>query len=116
MNNVNAMTPLKDFISDIPAAFIAVNSELSPRFPKVISDDNSTASGKASGTIIKLIYQKNSPSTSNVSPLPINSSTYCHKNCIISTKRLTTNVPMKSIPNCFIIKMSNFLIWNILFV
>jgi hypothetical protein len=34
----------------IPAAFIAVSSNFSPRLPKVISDARRMAKGKASGT------------------------------------------------------------------
>ena len=33
--------------NEMPAALIAVNSELSPRLPNVISDDSRMASGKA---------------------------------------------------------------------
>ena len=34
-------------MSDMPAALMAVSSELSPRLPKVMSDDSSMARGKA---------------------------------------------------------------------
>ena len=66
---------LKVRVSEMPADLMAVSSELSPRFPKVMSDDNNMASGKACGTIINPIHQKNCASTSIVSPLPTSSST-----------------------------------------
>ncbi len=47
-------SPISGFItlnSEIPPAFSAVSSKLSPRFPKVISDASRMANGKASGTI-----------------------------------------------------------------
>ena len=74
------------------------------------------ASGRACGTIIRLMYQKNCPRTSMDNPLPIRSSTYRHRNCIISTNRLMKNVPAKSMPNCLAMNMSNFLIRNITMV
>ena len=46
-------------ISEIPAALMAVSSELSPRFPNVISDDRRIANGKACGISINPMYQKN---------------------------------------------------------
>ena len=45
--------------SEIPAALMAVSSELSPRFPNTISDDSRMASGKACGISISPMYQKN---------------------------------------------------------
>ena len=62
-------------ISEMPAALMAVSSELSPRLPKVISDDRRMASGKACGISIRPIYVKNWAITSSDSPLPISSST-----------------------------------------
>ena len=72
-------------MSEMPAALMAVSSLLSPKLPKAISDDNRIASGKACGSSIKPIYQKNCASTSIDSPLPISWSIYRHRNCIIST-------------------------------
>ena len=37
---------------EIPAAFIANNSNRSPKLPKVINDANNIANGKALGTIV----------------------------------------------------------------
>ena len=62
-------------MSDMPAALMAVSSELSPRLPKVISDESSMASGNACGMSMSPMYQKNCASTSSESPLPISSST-----------------------------------------
>ena len=39
-------------VMDIPALFKAVSSKFSPNFPKVIKDDSSTESGKASGRVM----------------------------------------------------------------
>ena len=106
----------KDCIREIPAALMAVSSELSPRLPNVISEERRIASGNAWGTSINPIYQKNWAITSMVSPFPMSSSMYLHKNCIISTNWQMKNVPMKSKPNCLAINMSNFLIRSILFM
>jgi hypothetical protein len=43
----------------MPAALMAVNSELSPRFPKAISDESKMANGSACGTNDNPMYQKN---------------------------------------------------------
>lgn len=104
----------KACISEIPAALIAVNSELSPIFPKEINEDSKMAKGRAWGTNIKPIYQKNCAITSMESPLPISSSTYLHRNCIISTNWQMKKAPTNSSENCFRIKMSSFFKRNIL--
>ena len=72
------------------------------------------ANGNACGTIISDMYQKNWPSTSRVSPLPMSVSMYCHTNCIISTNNAMKNVPMKSSANCLNTNMYNFLMRSIL--
>ena len=41
------MSDLNVCISDIPAAFIAVSSLLSPKFPNAMSDESNIARGKA---------------------------------------------------------------------
>ena len=53
------MSERKDWISEMPAAFIAVSSLLSPKLPNEMSDDSNMASGSACGTRISPIYQKN---------------------------------------------------------
>ena len=69
------MSGRKVCISEMPAALMAVSSELSPRLPKVISADSRMANGKACGISIRPIYQKNLAMISSDSPLPISSST-----------------------------------------
>lgn len=115
MNEIITIKPRNDFTSEIPEALMAVNSELSPKLPNVINDDNNIANGKACGTNINPKYPKNSAKTSIDKPFPTSLSTYFHKDCIISTTILMTNVPAKSIPNCFAMNISNFLIRNIFF-
>ena len=39
-------------VMDIPALLSAVNSKFSPNFPKVIREESSTESGKASGNVM----------------------------------------------------------------
>ena len=63
-----------DCSSEMPAALMAVSSDDSPRLPYVMSEDSRMASGKAWGTSISAMYQKNWASTSIVRPLPIRSS------------------------------------------
>ena len=93
---------------------MAVSSELSPRLPKVMSDESRMARGNACGTSISIMYQKNCAITSMDSPFPMSSSMYRHRNCIISTNRHTKNVATKSSRNCFAMNMSSFLILNII--
>ena len=104
------MSDLKACISEMPAALMAVSSELSPRLPKVISEESRMAKGRACGTSMSPMYQKNCAMTSTDKPLPISSSMYLHRNCIISTNWQMKNVPTKSSPNCFAMNISNFLI------
>ena len=110
------MRGLNACISDMPAALMAVSSQLSPKLPKVISEDSHMANGRACGMRKRPIYQKNWASTSIDSPLPISSSTQRHRNCIISTNWQIKKVPIKSSPNCLAMNMSNFLIPNIAIV
>lgn len=113
MMKVMTMSDRNACINEMPAALMAVSSELSPRFPNVMSEARSMANGKACGTSMSPMYQKNCAMTSIVRPLPIKSSMYLHKNCIISTNWQMKNVPKKSRPNCLAINMSNFLILSI---
>ena len=101
-------------INEMPAALMAVSSELSPRFPNVMREERRMAKGKACGTSIRLMYQKNWASTSIERPLPMSSSIYLHRNCIISTNWQMKKVPTKSKPNCLAMKISNFLMRSIL--
>ena len=79
-----------------------------------MSDDSRIAKGKACGTSINAIFQKNCAKISTDSPFPISSSTYLHTNCIISTNWQMKNVPTNSRPNCLAINISNFFIRNVI--
>ena len=116
MSNTMKMSGRNVCISEMPAALMAVSSLLSPRFPNVMSDDSRMASGKACGISISPMYQKNWAITSSDNPFPISSSTYRHRNCIISTNWQMKNVPTNSSMNCLVINMSNFLMRNIISV
>ena len=108
MQTVMTMSDRNDCRSEIPDALMAVSSLLSPRLPKVMSDESRMASGRACGTSMRAMYQKNCAMTSMVSPLPMSSSIYLHRNCIISTNWQMKKVPTKSSPNCLEMKRSNF--------
>ncbi len=64
-----------DRVSEMPAALMAVSSELSPRLPKVMRELRRMARGKAWGMSIRPMYQKNCVITVSDSPLPMISST-----------------------------------------
>ena len=49
---ISTISGLMTFRSDIPEAFMAVSSKRSPRFPKVISEARSMASGSAIGIMV----------------------------------------------------------------
>ena len=55
VTTAKTMSDLKVCISEIPAALMAVSSLLSPKLPKVISEEST--SGSAWGTNIRPIYQ-----------------------------------------------------------
>ena len=114
MSEVMTIKPLNAWSKEMPEARIAVSSEDSPRFPKVISEDRSIAKGKAWGTSISPIYQKNCARISIVRPFPMRSSMYLHRNCIISTNWQMKNVPKKRSPNWRIMNISSFLIRGII--
>ena len=57
--NINTLRPMAVIkmgrmirVMDMPALFKAVSSKFSPNFPKVIKEDSSTESGKASGRVM----------------------------------------------------------------
>ena len=116
MNTTMTINGLNACINDMPAALIAVSSLLSPRLPNAMSDDSSMASGRACGTSMRLMYQKNCANTSIDRPLPISSSMYFQRNCIISMNWQMKNVPTKSSPNCLAMNLSNFFIRSIVFL
>ncbi|CUO76656.1 Uncharacterised protein [Segatella copri] len=59
MMMVMTMSERKACISEMPAALMAVSSVLSPRLPNVMSEDRRIAKGRACGTSIRPMYQKN---------------------------------------------------------
>ena len=78
--------------SETPAAFMAVSSKFSPRFPKVINEASSMANGNAMETSDRMAYMKNSLKTDHPIPFPTNSVTCFHKNCINKIKMQMRNV------------------------
>src|SRR5436190_5295701 len=95
--------------NEIPEAFTATNSILSPRLPKVINDESKTASGKARGTNAALWYHINSNITFVERPLPTKSSIHNQKNCNIKTSSVIKNTAIKGPTNALITSLSSFL-------
>ncbi len=98
----------------MPDDLSATSSYFSPRFPKSISEDNSTARGNAIGTKVQQAYIIKRATVIKPSPLPTRSSTYFHKNCSSRTKIAMKNVSTRGPRYCFNRKISNFLIRIIL--
>ena len=93
----------------MPADLMATNSKLSPRFPKVMMDENNNANGNA---VVKVVAETNPISSKMVNksnPLPTRSSMYSQKNCIVSTKVEIVSAAKKGPMKAFNISMSNFL-------
>lgn len=80
---------------EIPEAFMAVNSMNSPKFPKVIKDESSTARGNANETIVAETNINSLPIIIHSNPLPTRSSTYFQTNCMSRIKREIKNVSTK---------------------
>ena len=78
--------------NDKPLDFRAVSSLLSAKLPKVIKEESKMASGKAKGIKLAETYNSNSRITQILNPLPIKSSMYTQKNCIIRMNIEITNV------------------------
>jgi hypothetical protein len=71
---VNINNGRMNLIKGIPAALIAINSKLSPKFPKVMMDENNNANGNA---VVKVVAETNPMSSKIVNksnPLPTRSS------------------------------------------
>ena len=96
-------------ISGIPAALMAISSKLSPKFPKVMMEENNKAKGSAVVKVLTETNPTNSKMVNRSNPLPTKSSMYNQKNCMVSTKveivSAAKNGPMKALR----ISMSNFL-------
>ena len=85
--------------SEMPAAFMAVNSNFSAKLPKEIRELSNIAKGRARGTTDAVAYIKNSDKTLNSIPFPTKSFTCIHINCInrinIAIKNVAKNNPKK---------------------
>jgi hypothetical protein len=93
----------------MPADFIATSSYVSPRLPKVMSEESKTASGRANGTKAALWYMINSKIIPALNPLPTKSSMYNQKNCNTNTKSVMKKVATKGPTNALVISLSSFL-------
>src|SRR5262245_1114823 len=71
-----------------------VSSYCSPKFPIVIMDESKVASGIARGTVLADAKNNNCVITKPDKPFPTKSSTYTHRNCMMSTNSVTKNVMM----------------------
>jgi hypothetical protein len=91
---MNRKTGLRIRNNETPLAFIATNSKLSERFPKVINAATITVRGKAMGTKSAKDSPINLIKTPVGIPFPTNSSMYFHRNCIKKRNKLNTNVTM----------------------
>ena len=94
---------------ETPAAFIAVSSKFSPKFPKVISEANKMAKGKAIGIKEKVAYTKNSARTDIPMPFPTSSAMCFHKNCSNKMRIQIRKVIKNSVKKRLNMYMSNFL-------
>lgn len=107
VKNISGRINLK---REMPEDFMATNSKLSLKFPKVIMDEIKIAIGIASIRSEALAYQINCAIVIKSSPFPTKSSIYFHKLCIINTKNPMKKVMMKGPINDFSISLSNFFI------
>lgn len=108
---MKSVTPTRGRINrsrEMPEDLIATSSKLSPRFPKVINEERSTARGSASGINTALWYQMNRRMVNASSPLPTKSSIQSQKNCITNTKRVMKKVATNGPTKAFMISLSNF--------
>ena len=78
--------------NEMPADFIAVSSNFSPKLPNVIKEANKIDNGNANGTTDATAYTKNSANTCSSTPFPTKSLTCIHTNCISKINTLTTSV------------------------
>ena len=89
---------------------MAINSNLSPKFPKVIMEENSNDRGSAVG-IQKSVTNPTSFKTVNKSnPLPTKSSMYNQKNCMVNTNMEILKAAIKGPTKALMIRMSSFFI------
>jgi len=96
-------------INGIPAAFIATSSKLSPKFPKVIIEENNKERGNERVMVLMATSPTNCIIIKKSKPLPTKSSMYNQKNCMVSTKVVMVSAAKKGPIKAFRISMSNFL-------
>ena len=89
--------------------FMATSSKLSPKFPKVIMEENSKANGSAVVKVLTETRPINSKMVKRSSPFPTKSSMYNQKNCIVSTNIQMAKAAKNGAMNARRISMSNFL-------
>jgi len=94
--------------SDIPADLRASNSKFSPRLPNVINEASKMARGSDNGTKDAAAYNMSSLNVDRDNPLPIRSSIYFHRNCMIRIKRVIKKVRMSGPMYDFNIKRCSF--------
>jgi hypothetical protein len=109
-NTENHIRGLIKRSSEMPEDFIATNSKLSPRLPKVMIEEISMAIGIANIRSDALAYHKNCPIVSRSRSLPTRSSMYFHRLCIINTNNAIKKVTTKGPINDLRISLSNFFI------
>jgi hypothetical protein len=88
---------------------MAINSKLSPKFPKVMMEENNKANGNAVVKVLTDTSPINCRIVRKSKPLPTKSSMYSQKNCIVSTKVEIVSAAKKGPIKAFRISMSNFL-------
>ena len=71
-------------------------------------EEMSTASGRASGTVLTVTYPVSSSTVNRSRPLPTRSSIYFQKNCITSTKSRMKKVATKGPVNALRMSLSSF--------
>lgn len=103
------MVLLKKRNKEIPLALAEVSSEFSPNFPIVIILLNSIAKGRALGIRVDEVYHINLNKFSLSIPLPIRSSIYTHRNCMIRTNHANRKVIIKGPTYCLTTYQSSFL-------
>ena len=94
----------------MPADLMATSSNVSPRLPKVMMEESSTARGRASGTRVAQTYKINRPMVNISRPFPTMSSIYSQKNCSTNTKTVIKKVAMNGPMNALIMSLSSFFI------
>ena len=97
-------------MSGMPAALIATSSNDSPKFPKVMMEEKSSANGSAMGTHDNVTRPIKYKRVGRSNPLPTKSSMYNQKNCMVSTNNEIRKAPINGPMKERIMSMSNFLI------